>query len=61
MAFAPAQKPNRIGLLLTHKNGNFGAISVTERIFAALISKVESHLSYRCSYYARWIFVSGIV
>ena len=29
--FAPAPKPYRIGLLFTHNNGDFGAISVTER------------------------------
>ena len=26
---APVRKPYRIGLLLTHKKGDFGAISVT--------------------------------
>ena len=30
MALASARKPYRIGLLFTHKNGDFGAISVTE-------------------------------
>ena len=30
-AFLPTWKPCRIRLLFTHKNGNFGAISVTER------------------------------
>ena len=30
IAFLTAQKPYRMGLLLTHKNGDFGAISVTE-------------------------------
>ena len=39
MAFAPAQKLYRIGLL--YENGDFGAISVTERSYAAPISKVE--------------------
>ena len=32
------------GLLFTHKNRDFSAVSVTERICAALISKVESHI-----------------
>ena len=40
----PVRKPYRIGLLFTHENGDFGAISVT--------AKVESHISDRCSYYA---------
>ena len=44
MAFAPARKPYRIGLLFTHKNRDFGAISVTERSCAAQISKVETHI-----------------
>ena len=35
-AFAPA----RIGPLFTHENGDFGAISVTERNYAPPISKV---------------------
>ena len=33
IAFGPTRKSFRIGLLFTHKNGNFGAISVTERRF----------------------------
>ena len=45
--FAPAQKPYRVGILFTHKNGNFGAISVTKRSCAALISKVKRHISDR--------------
>ena len=51
VAFTPAQKLYWIGLLFTHENGDFGAISVTERCCAAPISKVESHISDRCSYY----------
>ena len=43
-SFTPAQKPFRIGLFLTHKNGDFDAISVTERSCAARISKVKSHI-----------------
>ena len=45
IAFVPAQKPYRIGILFTRKNGDFGAISVTERSCAAPISKVERHIS----------------
>ena len=51
VAFAPARKPYRLGLLFTHKNGDFGAISVTEQSCAALISKAESHISDWGSYY----------
>ena len=47
IAFASALKPYRIGLLFTHKNSDFGCISVTELRCAALISKVESHISDR--------------
>ena len=50
IAFAPALKPYRIGFLFTHRNGDFGAISVTERSCSATISKAESHISGRCSY-----------
>ena len=32
---------HQIGLLLTHKNGDFGAISVTERIWSVPLSKVD--------------------
>ena len=45
---SPGRKPYRIGLLFTHKNGDLGALSVTERSCAAPISKVESHISERC-------------
>jgi len=51
VAFAPARKLYQIGFLFPHKNGDFGAISVTERSCASPISKVESHISYRCSHY----------
>ena len=45
IAFAPARKPLYwTGLLFKHKNGDFGAISVTEQSVAALISKAESHI-----------------
>ena len=56
MAFAPAQKPYRIGLLFTHMNRDFGAISATAGSCAAPrraapISKVESHVSNRFTLY----------
>ena len=44
-ALASARNPYQIGLLFTHKNGDFGAISVTERICVTPISTVESHIS----------------
>ena len=48
IAFAQARKPYRIVLLFIHKNGDFGAISVTERSYAAPISNtVERHMSNR--------------
>ena len=40
----------RIGLLFSYKNGDFGAISVTEWTYAVPMSKVESHISDRCSH-----------
>ena len=45
ISFAPALKPDAIGLLFTHKNGDLCAISVRKRSCAALISKIESHIS----------------
>ena len=33
IAFAPARKQCRIGLLVTRKNGDFGAISVVCKLF----------------------------
>ena len=36
-------------LLFTQKNGDFSAISITERNYAAPISKVERHTSDRFS------------
>ena len=53
VAFTPAQKQYRRGHLFTHKNGDLGAISVPERCCAEPISKVESHISDRCSYYTK--------
>ena len=41
--FTPARKPYQIGSLLTHKNGDCRAISVTEQCCSALIFTVESH------------------
>ena len=37
IAVAPARKPYRTGVLFTHKNGDFEAISVKERSRAAPI------------------------
>ena len=47
VAFESALKSYQIGLLFTHKNGDFGGIFLTERSCAALISKVECHISDR--------------
>ena len=43
--YEAAMRSYRIGLLFTHKNGDFGAISVTEGSCAVPISKVERHIS----------------
>ena len=51
IAFAPARKPNQIGLLFTQKNGDLGVVSVMERSCSGPIAKVESHIWDRCSYY----------
>ena len=53
IAFALEGKPFRIVLLFTHKNGDFGAISVTKPSCDALIFKVESHISDRYSYFSK--------
>ena len=45
IAFAPAQKLYQIGFLFTHKNGDFGAISVIKGSCATPISKVGRHIS----------------
>ena len=42
-----SRKSYPIGFLFTQKNGCGGAISVTERSWAAPISKVEPHISER--------------
>ena len=39
---------SRIGLLFTHKNGDFGSISATGRSCTVSISNGESHISDRC-------------
>ena len=52
IALAPARKPYQIGLLFKHKKGDLGAISAKERGYAVPISKVEGHISDRCSYYS---------
>ena len=58
--FAPTRKPNRIGSLFTHENGDFGSISATKRsCHAALISKVESHISYRIGVYIHYTGYDG--
>ena len=46
--FVPAPKPYRIGLLLSHKNSDLGAISVTGRSRPVPISKVENNIPDRC-------------
>ena len=43
IAFLPPRKSYRIGILLTHMNGDFDTISMTERNCVTPISKVESH------------------
>ena len=43
---------SRIGLLFIHKKGDFGSISVTQQSCAGHISKVDSHILDRCSYYS---------
>lgn len=47
IALARNPYPYRIGILFTHRNDDFGAISATERSCAAPISRVELHLSNR--------------
>ena len=46
IVLAPVRKPHRIGLLFTHRNGDFRAISVAERSCVAPISKVERHTDW---------------
>ena len=47
IAVVSTRKPNRRGLPLTGKNGDFSAITVTERSCAAPILKVERYISDR--------------
>ena len=58
MSFAPVRKPYQKGPLFIHKDGDFGAICLTERNCASPVSKVESHISDRCSSYTGYLFVS---
>ena len=45
IAFVPAGKPyGTLGLLFTHKNGDFGAVSVSERSCDVPITKVVRHI-----------------
>ena len=55
----PARKRYRIRLLFIHKNGDFGAIFVTERSCTSSISKAECHISGRCSCYTGWHSVAA--
>ena len=57
IAFAPALKPYRIGLLFTRNKGDIGAMFATERSNAPIF-KVETHMSDRCSHYTVHLFVS---
>ena len=45
IAFAPAPKSYQTGFQFTHKNSDFGAISVMEESCAARFSKVERLIS----------------
>ena len=47
IAVVSTRKPNRIGLPLMGKKGDFSAITVTERSCAAPILKVERYISDR--------------
>ena len=44
-AFTPVRRPYQVWLLFTQVNGDFGAISVTARSYAAPILKVDCHIS----------------
>ena len=46
LAFAPAWKPYRIGLLFKNKNGDFITIAVTKRSCTALISVVDLEVAH---------------
>ena len=47
VALRPARKPYLMGPLFTNNNGDFGAISVTNRSCGAPTSEVERHISDR--------------
>ena len=46
IVLASARKLHRIGLLFTHRNGDFSATSVTERSCAAPFWKVKRHTDW---------------
>ena len=51
IAFPSVRKPYREGVLFTHENGDFGAISLTERDLdsgASHIGKVLCHTLVQC-------------
>ena len=50
MAFAPTRKPHWIGCPVTHKNGDFGALSVTGRSCAAPIECFHSRGQNLCKF-----------
>ena len=54
MALASARKPYRIGLLFTHKNGDFGAISETEP------QGVLSFMAYTGRFYSKGVPFLGL-
>ena len=47
IAFAPIRKLYQTWLLVTHKNGDFCAVSVTKRGCAGSILRVDRHISER--------------
>ena len=57
--FVPPRKSYRIGILFTHMNGDFDAISMKEQNCVTPISKVEGHIWHRCSYFTGQLFVSA--
>ena len=59
IAFAPARKSYWIGLLFTHKKGDFGAISVTDRSCATPIWKEKRHISDTRSCATLWCSVNS--
>ena len=51
---APAQKPYRIGLLLTHRNGDFRAVSVTKRSCTVPLLTRVLKVETRPGYFSCW-------